>query len=110
MRRTVISACKQCGRNRLMEIDEPTGWNRFLDRESQAGLLFVAHPSGEKPDTATSSHLGKQPIVLAVGPEGGLTESEISTAVDAGAKLITLGPNILRIETAAVALDAIFSI
>ncbi|MCH7687969.1 MAG: RNA methyltransferase, partial [Planctomycetes bacterium] len=89
---------------------EPTDWNRFINRESQAGLLFVAHPSGEKPDTATSSNLEKQPIVLAVGPEGGLTESEISTAVDSGAKLISLGPNILRIETAAVALAAFYAI
>lgn len=110
MQQTVIAACKQCGRNRLMEIDEPTDWESFIDRESQSGLLFVAHPSGEKPETVTSSDIGKQPIVFAIGPEGGLTESEISTAVNAGAKLISLSPNILRIETAAVALSAFFAI
>jgi 16S rRNA (uracil1498-N3)-methyltransferase len=110
MKQTVIAACKQSGRNRLMAIDEPTDWNRFIDQESQSGLLFVAHPTGAKPATATSSDSEKQPIILAVGPEGGLTETEISTAVNAKAKLISLGPNILRIETAAVALAAIFSI
>jgi 16S rRNA (uracil1498-N3)-methyltransferase len=109
MKQTVIAACKQCGRNQLMQIDEPIDWNGFIDRESQSGLLLVAHPSGEKPEAVISGDSEKRPMIFAVGPEGGFTETEISTAVDAGGKLISLGPNILRIETAAVALAAFYA-
>jgi 16S rRNA (uracil1498-N3)-methyltransferase len=49
------------------------------------------------------------PLVAAVGPEGGFTDSELDLAVQAGAKLVSLGPRILRIETAAVALAAMMA-
>jgi len=109
MKQSVIAACKQCGRNQLMQIDEPTNWNRFLANESQTGSLFIAHPAGESVGTAIQHLKEETPAVLAVGPEGGFTEAEIEAARNAGAKLISLGPNILRIETAAVALSAVFA-
>ena len=91
MKQSVIAACKQCGRNQLMEIDEPTDWNSFLVNESQTGSLFIAQPSGESVGTAIQHLKEETPAVLAVGPEGGFTEAEIEAARNAGAKLISLG-------------------
>jgi len=48
-----------------------------------------------------------RPLLLVVGPEGGLSDEEVEQATSAGAMLANLGENILRIETAAVALAAI---
>jgi 16S rRNA (uracil1498-N3)-methyltransferase len=47
-------------------------------------------------------------VLLIVGPEGGLTEVERHEAMEAGARPVTLGPRILRIETAALAMAAVF--
>ena len=44
LRRGVIEACKQCGRNRLMEIDGPMAWGEFLVENASAACRLVAHP------------------------------------------------------------------
>lgn len=97
-RRRVIEASKQCGRNTLMDIDEPTPWPDFLSM-AEPTLRALAHPAG----ATTSNWAVPKPgtsIALAIGPEGGFTESEVRSATDAGWHAINLGPTILRIETA----------
>lgn len=106
MRQTVVAASKQCGRSRLMEIDAPTSWRDFVDREFSAGDAFIAHPSGEALVAATVPP--QRPVLLAIGPEGGLTEAEVAFACEHGGKLVSLGPRILRIETAALVMAAFF--
>jgi 16S rRNA (uracil1498-N3)-methyltransferase len=113
LRRSVVEAAKQCGRNRLMTVREPASWNEFLDkrdwvapgsRESPHTRRLLAHPSGtplSQLDLRITS-----PTQLAIGPEGGFSDAEITAAVEAGWKLVNLGPRILRVETAAVALAA----
>jgi 16S rRNA (uracil1498-N3)-methyltransferase len=105
MRRTIVEASKQCGRSRLMELDSPVRWDEFVAREFAESRGWVAHPNGEAIKSAARPEAG--PLVAAVGPEGGFTDSELDLAVQAGAKLVSLGPRILRIETAAVALAAV---
>jgi len=107
LRRTIIAASKQCGRARLMELTDPMTWSDFVEREIPGGDTFIADPGGDHCDFAALSVA--RPVLLVVGPEGGLTETELDSACDAGANLISLGPRILRIETAAIALAAIFS-
>ena len=105
MQQTVIAACKQCGRNRLMKIDEPRDWQSLVEREFPGANVLVADPSGEDLQLVTSTTpAGDQ--ILVVGPEGGLTDMEISIAHDAGAAIVKLGKHILRIETAAISLIA----
>ena len=114
LRRTVIEASKQCGRNRLMEIAEPRAWKTFLAEYADVPCRMVAHPIG----AAANSHspltdatyawpTGEGHIVMAAGPEGGFTEEEAAQAVAQGWQPIDLGPRILRVETAAIALAAI---
>ncbi len=105
LRRTVIEASKQCGRNRLMEIAQPQKWFDFVEQTREVpAFRMVAHPHG------TDQELGEPgpsvPVFLAVGPEGGFTDEEVSRAVAAGWQLVDLGPRILRVETAAVVLAA----
>jgi len=103
LRRAVIEASKQCGRNRLMTIAAPQAWDDFLGDNSGVACRLVAHP-GEKPRPWSISG---ETIVAAVGPEGGFTEDELSTAVEQGWQPIGLGPRVLRVETAAIALAAL---
>jgi len=108
MRRTIVEASKQCRRTRLMEISDPLAWSDFVSRELSAASAWVAHPSG--PPCDLTSALAPGPIVIAVGPEGGFTDAELELATQAGARLISLGPRVLRIETAALALAAAFTV
>jgi 16S rRNA (uracil1498-N3)-methyltransferase len=107
MRRTIVEASKQCGRSRLMELDTPLHWSQFVAREVSRSRSWVAHPEGEPLEAIRDRTSG--PIVAAVGPEGGFTDAELELALQAGAKLVSLGPRILRIETAAIALAALLT-
>jgi 16S rRNA (uracil1498-N3)-methyltransferase len=113
LRRSVIEAAKQCGRNRLMEIAEPqlwtecitAGWLGSSASEPPAHHRLLAHPDG-LPLSAISV-AQPLPTQLAIGPEGGLTDTEVAAATAAGWQKVSLGPRILRVETAAIALAAI---
>jgi len=111
--RYVIEASKQCGRNRLMEIAQPHDWSAWLKLPAdssngawagQSTRSWIAHPGGRLLSSKDLSAAG--PTFIAVGPEGGLTDDESAAAQAAGWEIIGLGPRIMRIETAAMALVA----
>src|SRR3954471_3359889 len=113
LRRAVIEAAKQCGRNRLMEISPPQRWEAWLNDDcclpnnTQLSRL-LAHPKGlPLTELAPDQH---SPVQIAIGPEGGFTDAEVSAAVSAGWQTVSLGPRILRVETAAIALAAAVSL
>lgn len=106
LRQAVITACKQSGRNHLMHVAPVTAWSDFVNGDLSQHTSFVAHPG---PDAEQVSHgLFQQlsSVAFAVGPEGGFADNEVVMALAVGARRITLGPLILRIETAALALAA----
>jgi 16S rRNA (uracil1498-N3)-methyltransferase len=105
--RYVIEASKQCGRNRLMEIAEPQSWSKWLAAPADA-RRWVADPTGDAIRAVDLSQ-GRSTFA-AVGPEGGLTEGELAVARSSGWEIVSLGPRVLRIETAAVALAATFTV
>lgn len=103
LERWVIEASKQCGRNVLMEIATPAPWASYVAGADLPQTRLVAHVGAP----ARSEHFDRVAgIVLAVGPEGGFTEQEIEGATTAGWQVIGLGPRVLRVETAALALAA----
>ena len=107
--RTVIEASKQCGRNRLMEIAPPQGWTDWIGAGQHAAVRLLAHPTANPTDRAIpvrDTHPAG-PVLMSVGPEGGLTDDEVAQAAAAGWQPVDLGPRILRIETAAVYLVAL---
>ncbi len=97
----VVSACEQSGRNRLPEILAPQALTTWLPTV-QADQGFVLAPGAERSlqhfSLEKSAH-----IVLLIGPEGGLSQAEITQSQRYGFAPLALGPRILRTETAAVA-------
>jgi 16S rRNA (uracil1498-N3)-methyltransferase len=108
LRRGVIEASKQCGRNRLMEITESQDWATFLQAAPSEAVRLVAHPGGESLSTMARPAVESdtREIWMAIGPEGGFSDQEIHQAMSAGWRVVNLGPRILRIETAAAYLAA----
>ncbi len=105
LQRAVIEASKQSGRNRLMHIAQPTNWPEWLSSSTdEAARRLVAHPGGTLAGALALST--KRPTQLAIGPEGGFSESEIVAARAARWQTVEVGPRILRVETAALALTS----
>jgi len=98
--RVGISACEQCGRNRLPEVRAVSTLGEWLAAAPSAPGLVLA-PGADRPITALD-HPG-QALTLLIGPEGGLSTQELDLALQAGFQAIRLGPRVLRAETAAVA-------
>ncbi len=101
--RGVIEACKQCGRDTLMAIAEPRTVAEVVGDHREEGRIVVADRAGE-PWSAAVTH--DRPVVVLVGPEGGFTAEELAAVDAAGGRRVSLGPHVLRIETAAIALAA----
>jgi 16S rRNA (uracil1498-N3)-methyltransferase len=95
-----IEAAEQCGRTRVPEIAQPVQLKRFLEELDPARQLYFADEGGGDPLVGT---FREGPAAILVGPEGGLTEEERAFVRGTGAIAISLGPRILRAETAALA-------
>lgn len=102
--RVVIEASKQCGRNSLMQIDAPRKWSDVLRDPELPGLKLLLHTEGGAPLRQTAADRWLQGVVLAVGPEGGFSAAEVEQAGDW--QRVTMGPRIMRVETAAIAAAA----
>ncbi len=104
LRRTVVEASKQCGRNRLMQIDDPLTPAEAARALDATALRLLASPAASESLASVIVHKGTeapQPLAFLIGPEGGLTDDEEAAATEAGWQPVRLGPRILRIETAA---------
>jgi 16S rRNA (uracil1498-N3)-methyltransferase len=123
LRRTVIEASKQCGRNRLMQIAEPVEWRSFVAASPLGGARSWRLLADPAPGTEALAQVlvelteslrdqpGSRPLVcVAVGPEGGFTADELELAREHAWRPIGLGPRTLRIETAAIAVAAAISL
>jgi 16S rRNA (uracil1498-N3)-methyltransferase len=110
LRRAVVEASKQCGRNRLMEIAAPQELDAFFASAAEHGVRLIAHPGGQRFTPAiralVESAAPPLSIHLAIGPEGGFTAREIELAHSRAWNMIDLGSRVLRVETAAIALAA----
>ena len=99
-RAVTISACEQCGRARLPEVETPLPFEAWLGRSAGEELRCLLAPAGGPP--LASIMAAPAGVQLLVGPEGGLTEAESAAARTAGFSPRSLGPRILRTETAAI--------
>jgi 16S rRNA (uracil1498-N3)-methyltransferase len=102
LRRLALQATKQCGTAWTLHLEDPLSFDYFLRRPLE-GAGWVADASGTSPPPA----LDRKPLTVVVGPEGGLTEAELSSLVSAGFRKIVLGAFTLRFETAAIAAIAL---
>jgi 16S rRNA (uracil1498-N3)-methyltransferase len=103
-----VAASEQCGRNRVTRIDPACSLAEWLTGHpatAQTGLrLVLSLSAGTQPlKTAVQGHTS---VTLLSGPEGGLTPAEEALALAAGFVPVTLGPRVLRAETAPLAVLA----
>jgi 16S rRNA (uracil1498-N3)-methyltransferase len=101
--RGAIEACKQCGRDAVMTIAPPRSVAEIVRDTSSGATLVVADRDGLPVDAVVEE--GRSVVAL-VGPEGGFTAEELATVEAAGGRRVSLGPHVLRVETAAIALAA----
>ena len=96
-RQIAISACEQCGRSSLPQINPPLTLEQWLE-QVEADLKLVLHPVAEP----WASHPQPASLAMLIGPEGGLSEDEVQQAMARGFHAARLGPRVLRTETAPV--------
>jgi 16S rRNA (uracil1498-N3)-methyltransferase len=109
--RIAAEATKQCGRTLVPTIEGPMEIEDFLRREDRRGearrpLAVADAGSGPLRSVLRSSAFSdssSRGVVIAVGPEGGFNPAELFSFEEFGALRVSLGPRILRLETAVVA-------
>jgi 16S rRNA (uracil1498-N3)-methyltransferase len=98
-RAVAVSACEQCGRNRLPLIEPPRRLIDHLGTPSSNGSRLVLDPDAQgQPAPAPVGG-----VEVAIGPEGGFDAEELEAFAVAGFQPMRLGPRVLRTETAALA-------
>jgi 16S rRNA (uracil1498-N3)-methyltransferase len=103
-KKIAISACEQSGRNHIPIIHPAMNYNEWacsVDSETK----IVLHTRDQK---SLSDITPPASIALLVGPEGGITDEEVQQCIQQGFTGLTLGPRILRTETAALSALSIF--
>ncbi|HSQ20705.1 MAG TPA: 16S rRNA (uracil(1498)-N(3))-methyltransferase [Blastocatellia bacterium] len=113
-RRISLEAMKQCGRRKLVDIALPRSLREFIaanaspDRSpfpashDQRVLLLFTERDGESVTDALGERQESGSVIALIGPEGGWSEDEMEALNDYGCTAVTLGPRVLRTETAAV--------
>ena len=96
----VVGACEQSGRNRIPEVMPAVSLADALARVAAAHRFVLSFDGGRR---LRELEAPAGPIALLAGPEGGLTADEERTARAAGYAPLSLGPRVLRTETAAIA-------
>lgn len=99
--RIAESACEQCGRMRPPLVDAPISLNRWFGEFDGDSTQLVLKPGADR--RIDDNHAPTTKVCLLIGPEGGFSEREYGDARAAGFDAVSIGPRILRTETAAVA-------
>lgn len=97
--KVAISACEQCGRNQVPTIHPAMNYHDWA-KSVNCDIKLVLHTRDQKP---LSDMQAPNSVALLVGPEGGITDEEVELCIQQGFTGLTLGPRILRTETAALA-------
>lgn len=95
----IISATEQCGRSRLTQLQNPVSFSEYLASDVLTTRLIL-HPSS--PQAMPAITVDNNQLTLMVGPEGGFSDYEVNEAIEKDCFPISLGPRILRTETAVV--------
>ncbi|MDX1626089.1 MAG: 16S rRNA (uracil(1498)-N(3))-methyltransferase [Wenzhouxiangellaceae bacterium] len=98
----IVSACEQCGRAELPEL-EPVA---HLHELEAPGALLALLPGAARP-LSEAWNPSEGPVTVVVGPEGGLDDAEVAMLRERGARSVGLGPRVLRTETAGPAVLAV---
>ena len=100
--RAVVEACKQCGQNWLPLVDEPVALAAFLRTPAASDALVASLHPGAVPLREAFSGVSAGDVSVFVGPEGDFSPQEMEWIVGWGARPVSLGRIVLRVETAAM--------
>jgi 16S rRNA (uracil1498-N3)-methyltransferase len=103
----IIEAAKQCNRGIIPLVELPIGFDEALKLASKAELSIIPYEKQVGNGLKNLLKPGIKNISVIIGPEGGFSENEIKNAVSKGIIPVTLGPRILRTETAGIAVMSI---
>ncbi len=113
-KKIALSASQQSGRDKIPEIEGPVDFREFLSRQFpllekgekggffNSGIIFSEAIKDRNLKGVLSAFKNTQQLTLLVGPEGGFSKDEVTTAVENGFIEASLGPRILRTETAPI--------
>jgi 16S rRNA (uracil1498-N3)-methyltransferase len=104
----IISASEQSGRNRLAQLAPVSDYQPWIAQQDLHKRIILS-PRAESSLSNWARHQAPQALTLVIGPEGGLTEAEESAAIKHGALALSIGPRILRTETAGLAALALIN-
>lgn len=111
LEKVVQEASRQCGRQVVPRILPPVGLKEALREIGSADRLLIPWEEGGRPLSESLKEMGPPQsegrLYILIGPEGGLTQDEVLAAQEQGGQVVTLGPRILRTETAGMAVAAI---
>jgi 16S rRNA (uracil1498-N3)-methyltransferase len=100
-RAVAISACEQCGRNRVPTISHAADLASACGEVDATSVRLLLAPDADQTLIAAARQASR--IALAIGPEGGFSDEELSLAQQQGFTFCRLGPRMLRAETAPLA-------
>ena len=102
-------AAKQCGRGRPLDVAPPMDWRAAVEAMKRHDLLLVPWEEAlsDRIRDAFAAKPAVRDIGIVIGPEGGMSPEEVEAMLAVGGLTVTLGPRILRTETAAVTAAAL---
>ena len=101
--KVALEACKQCGQNRMPLVEVPVDGRDFLSRPGNGGRIIASLAPGAMPlKDVIGACADAEEITVMIGPEGDFSTEETRLALEAGFRPATLGPLVLRSETAAL--------
>ena len=98
----IASAAEQSGRNRLPHIAEPVDFQDWIGQQNLHTRIMLS-PRAEQSLSDWARHHPAQSVALLIGPEGGFSDQEERAAANKGVLPLSIGPRVLRTETAALA-------
>lgn len=104
----IVAAAEQSGRNRLPQLAGPVDFNGWVGQQNGYRRILLT-PRAEQSLSDWARRHPPQPVALMIGPEGGFTEQEEDMARAQGALMLSMGPRVLRTETAGLAAIAALS-
>lgn len=104
----IVAASEQCGRNRLTQLLPMTDVQPWLAASAGTTRILLS-PRATESLAGWARANAPQAVTLLIGPEGGLTPQEEDAAVAAGALSLSMGPRVLRTETAGLAALAVLA-
>ncbi len=106
LKKIIINACKQCGRTKLLQIENSLTFKQMLECLKEYDLILFANEVSGSVRLKDVKFENSKNIAVIVGSEGGFSKEEVDKIVSCNAISLTLGKRILRAETCAICLSS----